>query len=71
MMRVLDPAQHVLVSIIKRPQEGLGLSLIPAGPGSLIPTVLVSGIRPGSPAYKTEMLNVGDQVGLDICFLIL
>ena len=59
---LLDSSKHVLVSIIKRPQEGLGLSLIPSGPGSIIPTIIVSSIKPASPAYKTEQLNVGDQV---------
>ena len=60
---LLDSSKHVLVAIIKRPQEGLGLSLIPSGPGSIIPTIIVSSIKPASPAYKTEQLNVGDQVG--------
>ncbi|XP_063673906.1 amyloid-beta A4 precursor protein-binding family A member 1-like isoform X1 [Bolinopsis microptera] len=59
---LLDSSKHNLVSIIKRPQEGLGLSLIPSGPGSIIPTIIVSSIKPASPSYKTEQLNVGDQI---------
>lgn len=59
---LLDPSKHVTVTIIKRPMEALGVSLIPTGPGSIIPTIIVSSIKPASPAYKTELLNVGDQI---------
>lgn len=71
---LLDSSKHKVIPIIKRPQEALGVSLIPSGPGSIIPTVIISSLRPSSPAYKTNQLNVGDQIlevnGRSLCGLI-
>jgi len=71
---LLDSTKHKVIPIIKRPQEALGISLIPSGPGSIIPTVIISSLRPSSPAYKTNQLNVGDQIlevnGRSLCGLI-
>lgn len=50
------------VQVPKKGGERLGLSIVESGWGSVLPTVVISHLKPGGPAHECKKLKVGDQI---------
>lgn len=55
-----DKQKEVIVP--KQKNEILGMVIVESGWGSMLPTVVIANMAPGSPAARCGHLNIGDQI---------